>query len=246
MTEHSGYPPPGYNVFTGEPMPPHTHEQPKHPPFVDAFGRPLEVHHNPGFDPGFTHTFRQHQAFGYDSARPHQVDALVMAYSAYGGLKHAVAANPTEFLVNIQHDGDIIDPTSNIKENHMQTKLRTPSESIERKDLVIALALSDVRGEDELMHAIALVQDLKEGQSLTRGFWLKKKDIVGKYVVLVGKDVAGVCTDFIDRDQNRNASNHQLVLDGVITEVSTTDFLVVEAVQDRVKLGSITYPSTDD
>lgn len=140
------------------------------------------------------------------------------------------------------HDGDLIDPASNIKENNMITKLRTPSETIARKDLIVALLISDSRAEDEVMHAVALVQDLAEGESITRGYSLKKQDVVGKFVQIVDLSIDGVCTDFVPREMLvARSDQHQLVLDGVIINVPVSAFVIVSEAPRSQKLSDVMY-----
>lgn len=146
----------------------------------------------------------------------------------------------------VRHNGEIIDPTSNIKENHMPTKLLTPSETIERKDLIIALSICDSRSEDELMHAVALVQDLQEGETITRGYYVKKQEVVGQVVTILEQSRTGLCTDFVSIDALTNRSeNHQLVIDGEIVLVPRHAFIIISSgTGTPSRLGDIKYPTT--
>lgn len=134
-------------------------------------------------------------------------------------------------LVGIQHDGDILRLTP-IKENSMpQSKLRTPSENIARKDLIVALAISDGRGEDEILHGVALVQDLDEGQSITRGWQVKEGDILNRHIQIVDGPF-GLVTDYKDRDFTRNDTD-QLVVDGKLVSLSRQAYIIIEPANYR-------------
>lgn len=110
----------------------------------------------------------------------------------------------------------------------MQSKLLTPTETIERKDLVVALAISDVRGEDELMHAVALVQTLRPGESITRGWNLKRDKVVNRIVTIVEQEITGLCTDCVVPDDLRSADQgRQFVIDGQIVRVPNSSYIII-------------------
>lgn len=114
-----------------------------------------------------------------------------------------------------------------IKENHMsQTRLLTPSETIERKDLAIAIAISDARSEDELMHAVALVQDLTEGQSISRGFYVKKQEVLDRHIKVINGP-EGFVTD-VKLDEQFRGNDIEFVLDGKMVKVDRSVFIVIE------------------
>ena len=89
-----------------------------------------------------------------------------------------------------------VKPLSIIKENNSMTvKLKTPSKNIKRKDLVVGMRLIGLRAQDDLLNAIALVQELQEGERLFRAHELRSETILGKHLRVPGTDVGGICSD---------------------------------------------------
>lgn len=105
------------------------------------------------------------------------------------------------------------------------TALKTPTEDIQRKDLTVAMELLNTNDRDYLLHALALVQELKEGQAIYRASQLKDADVLGDTVQVVGTKISGVVTDIRRDDYGRG--DWQLVVDGKLFDVPTSTTYVI-------------------
>ena len=107
-------------------------------------------------------------------------------------------------------------------------KLKTPTETIERKDLSVAMRLFGIANrEDTLFDVVALVQSVSDNESIYRVSEIKseKVELVGRNVRVHGTDAAGLCTDFTE-DANRY-DVYNIVIAGKLVALSEGDYLIV-------------------
>ena len=112
------------------------------------------------------------------------------------------------------------------KENSMSgtTRLKTPSKNIKRKDLGVAIRLMGTHDQDELLNAVALVQELEEGQKIFRAYELQKAKLSGVTIKIDSEDVAGALTD---AKGSYIYDPVQLVVDGKMVTVNGSSFVIV-------------------
>lgn len=106
------------------------------------------------------------------------------------------------------------------------TEQLIPSKKIKRSDLELACRLEGWSSEI-LMHTIAVIQSLEEGESIALARELGK-NTVGKYVRVISTDTFGTCTD-IDNSEDRRACEISMVVDGKILKVRHNDLIVTRA-----------------
>ncbi len=158
---------------------------------------------------------------------PNQLDAMILGQlvSKSAGLKHAAR--------NIFARSEITQPISSTtypgRNTTMTTKLRIPSETVERRDISVAL---EVLGEnvDYILNMISIVQDLELGDVVKRADRLKPSDLGRHVTIATGDNIEsdGWMTDLIVADRITNYET-QLVLDGSIVKVRNDDFVIVAA-----------------
>lgn len=107
----------------------------------------------------------------------------------------------------------------------MADKLLRPSKKIKLSDLEVAAGLAGGQYVNELLHTVALVQQLEEGQRLFRARDLKH-DVVDKFVRVISGGESGLCSDIRTFDTMREP-NIRMVVAGKMIEVERDDFVVV-------------------
>jgi hypothetical protein len=133
------------------------------------------------------------------------------------------------------------------KESSMpKTKLKTPTENIERKDLVVALRLIGYRDTDELMHAVALTQELEDNQAIYRAYELALDDVevVGSHVKVDGSKASGILSDVVSSEPGYPTAKIRLVVAGKLIEVDGLTYVVVS--NDTPQLGDDTLRVVQD
>lgn len=115
-------------------------------------------------------------------------------------------------------------PSTTKENNRMTVKLKTPSKNIKRKDLTAALQLLEMSGRDELLNAVALVQELGDDQKILRAYQLKDADVIGDRIKVNGAKVSGVLSD-VSGDYQYGDIN--LVVDGKMHVVNGNIFVTV-------------------
>lgn len=111
------------------------------------------------------------------------------------------------------------------KENHMPgtVKLKTPTKNIKRKDLTVAMRLLGLSDQDDLLNAVAIVQELEEGEKLYRAYELQSEKLSAVNIRVVGRDIAGVLTD---AQGVYSYDPVRLVVDGKMISVNGNDFVI--------------------
>lgn len=161
-----------------------------------------------------THTIMpshgHHISIGFDGSK--MEEQIYTVISETNGLKHLVNHFTSD---------------TTIQETSMTTQFRTPTETIERKDLLAALQLSAGSNHpDEVMHAVALVQDLDEGQTIVRGHQLKE-GVVGRYIEVVDTGDKGYLSDW--REHNlRDNYKANAVVNGKMVEIERGHYIIVD------------------
>jgi len=145
-------------------------------------------------------------------------------------MKRLLDAEIAKTIIGPNHARSILGLAPITKENSMSgtTRLKTPSKNIKRKDLGVAMRLLGLSDQDELLNAVALVQELKEGQKIYRAYELQKAKLSGVTIKIDSEDIAGVLTD---AKGNYVYDTVQLVVDGKMLNVSGSEFVVVTPVE---------------
>lgn len=128
--------------------------------------------------------------------------------------------------MGFENDGDLIQTKEN---NHMATKLRTPTETIARSDLQMAMSAIGYGDSDFLLDLIAVAQELNPGEQIKRINQLRRSDL-GKYLIVHSGDSAnseGYVTDVNFDDISGGRERPRLVLDGRMVVVSNYDFVIL-------------------
>lgn len=111
------------------------------------------------------------------------------------------------------------------KENNMSgtVKLKTPTKNIKRKDLTAAVRLLGLSDLDDLLNAVAIIQELDEGQKIYRAYELQGEKIDNVNIKVVNRDIEGFLTDakgtYIHDDV-------KLVVDGKMRTIRGSEFVV--------------------
>lgn len=117
------------------------------------------------------------------------------------------------------------------KENNMSDRtLRTPeSSTVKTKDLTVALRVLGHGYSDEILDALALVQDLKTGERLVKASKLKPQDVGSHLQIIDGQ--SGVLSDLRDYDTFGRQSNGfiKAVIGGKMYDLRPDDFVVLTA-----------------
>ena len=134
------------------------------------------------------------------------------------------------------------------KENTMAgtTKLKTPTENLERKDLVVALRLTGRSSDqDDLFHALALVQELEDNQTLYKATELTNDDVdvIGDTIKIDGKKVTGVLSDVVSTDPGYYHATIRLVVGGKLVEVPGNTYVTIT---EKPELGEDTLQVVRD
>lgn len=161
---------------------------------------------------------------GFDPAHDHSFDSMVFAIfdKKANSLKHLLTQQLYRAL-----DLETFAPNSHIKEApRMTTRLRIPTDTVERRDISAALRAlgEDV---DTVLNMIAVVQDLEEGEMVRRIDHLNKDDVVGKYLTVIDGEADGTsgwCTDFSKTDRDGLIT---AILDGQIVKVHYRTYVII-------------------
>jgi hypothetical protein len=171
---------------------------------------------------------------GFDPAGDHSIDAMVFAtlVRKQTNLKDLALKYTEEEFKHLVY-GTPLYPITNhrIKENpSMTTKLRIPSDTVERRDIAGALEALGSHDIDYVFNMIAVFQELEEGEIVKRASKLTKDDL-GKHVTVIdGEHVnsSGWVTDVTPYHDARNRDNLiEMVLDGKIVKPHYQDFVIV-------------------
>ena len=115
-----------------------------------------------------------------------------------------------------------------IKEKKMKTrKMLKPAKQIARRDLITAAEVLDVGYIDGLLDAVAIVQGLREGETLTRAQNLTLEH-VGSRIRVIGGD-QGVLSDLRPWSRDSNTYNVSTVIAGRLVELERDDYVVLNA-----------------
>lgn len=141
-------------------------------------------------------------------------------------MKRLLDAEISQAIIGPNYARAILGLAPITKENSMSgtTRLKTPSKNIKRKDLGVAMKLLGLSDQDELLNAVAIVQELKEGQKIYRAYELQKAKLSGVTITIDSEDVAGVLTD---ASGNYIYDPVKLVVDGKMLNVPGSSFVVV-------------------
>lgn len=181
-----------------------------------------QIHHNHRFDPVTI----------FKSQKLERDDVMDVGLNVETWLKDEMRKQLIEFEKEAMHtilygDGSPID----IKENNMTDRtLRKPeSTTVETSDLVTAIRALGAHDLEYLLDAVALVQDLKPGERLTKAKKLKPQDVGVHLQIIDGP--AGVLTDIRDYDEFSRQNNGfvKTVLGGKMVDIRGEDFVVVTA-----------------
>lgn len=186
--------------------------------------------------PATRNVFNNHQ---------HQIDKN-LAY----GVDYAKIYKPGGFLEDFDIDYNRIAISGAnpwvqniIKEKKMNArKMLKPAKQIARRDLITAAEVLDVGYIDGLLDAVAIVQGLKEGETLTRAQNLTLEH-VGSRIRVIGGD-QGVLSDL--RPWSRDNGNYKVstVIAGRLVELERDDYVVLNA--EYVAGGYIKRPNASD
>ena len=111
----------------------------------------------------------------------------------------------------------------------MTVRLKTPSDTIERRDLTAALTAYGFGDVDEFLNIVAIVQELDENEVLKQAGQLKAEDLGSHITVVSGQqiDKAGFMTDLNAEMLSARMDSPKLVLDGKRVDLIGRDYVVV-------------------
>lgn len=170
----------------------------------------------------------------YKQAKLDRDDVMDVGFNVETWLKDEMRKQLIEFekqAIDTILNGDGSPIGINNKEINMTDRtLRKPeSTTVETSDLVTAIRALGMHDLEYLLDAVALVQDLKPGERLTKAKKLKPQDVGVHLQIIDGP--AGVLTDIRDYDEFSRQNNGfvKTVLGGKMVDIRGDDFVVVTA-----------------